>query len=302
MTIAINGTNAFTDLLGDEATEYVLKLGNLASRDILEPLTGLVVGALGQVEFTLTGRLAYEQLLKNIAQINHLHGFSALKLSDVVDVFNIITKFSIESEFSNLDYRSVYHLNPGDTLNCIVRPDSGLTRPVQIKFVEPVSTGLVDSLVNTNFTLQPGQDLVIPFNIKEDIPEGDKAISIVVMRSNDEYGQVAPLGTTRGFTVHSPAIVPAEPILNGAPQMSQVAVASYGINVVWSNMPNNYHFKSIKWTVDNPNFEISIVDQNNLSSIKASLKAGSEVDVGEIITITLEADEYTIKASTEVMS
>lgn len=80
MSIVIDGTNAFTDILGDSDTEYNLTLNNSAVVRMTEPLTGLVIEPQDSVEFTLVGDLAYQQLQSNIAQINELKGFTALGL------------------------------------------------------------------------------------------------------------------------------------------------------------------------------------------------------------------------------
>lgn len=80
MPTVINGTNALTDILGDSDNEYSLKVVNADSVNIHEPLTGLTFKALETTEFTLKGQMAYEQLLKNIEQINVLKGFEALVL------------------------------------------------------------------------------------------------------------------------------------------------------------------------------------------------------------------------------
>ncbi|WP_111896138.1 hypothetical protein [Acinetobacter sp. MB5] len=80
MSIVIDGTNAFTDILGDSDTEYNLTLNNSAVVRITEPLTGLVIEPQDSMEFILVGDLAYQQLQSNIAQINELKGFTALGL------------------------------------------------------------------------------------------------------------------------------------------------------------------------------------------------------------------------------
>ncbi|MCG2572057.1 hypothetical protein LVY74_00590 [Acinetobacter sp. ME22] len=80
MSIVINGTNAFTDILGDSDTEYNLTLNNKAVVRMTEPLTGLLIEPQDSVGFTLVGDLAYQQLQSNIAQINELKGFTALGL------------------------------------------------------------------------------------------------------------------------------------------------------------------------------------------------------------------------------
>lgn len=81
MPIVINGTNPFTDIVGDSNTEYSLTLKNSAVVRIIEPLTGLVIEPQSTVDFTLIGNLAYQQLQSNIAQINTLKGVSALTLA-----------------------------------------------------------------------------------------------------------------------------------------------------------------------------------------------------------------------------
>ncbi|MHA3062008.1 hypothetical protein ACX1N5_15255 [Acinetobacter sp. ANC 4636] len=81
MPIVINGTNPFTDILGDSDTEHNLALKNSAVVSISEPLTSLTIKPQGSAEFTLIGDLAYQQLQSNIAQINILKGISALTLA-----------------------------------------------------------------------------------------------------------------------------------------------------------------------------------------------------------------------------
>lgn len=83
MTI-FDGTNPILDAVGDEDTERLVTFESNYHLPITEPFTGTKIPAGDTVELTVIGDIAFEQITKNIAQINTLKKFNAITVTGEV--------------------------------------------------------------------------------------------------------------------------------------------------------------------------------------------------------------------------
>ena len=78
---SFNGTNPILAILGDTATEHEITVTNNTHLNYKEPLTGLNVPSYDNVVILVTGDVAAQDVVNNVAQHNALS-----PLNDVVTV------------------------------------------------------------------------------------------------------------------------------------------------------------------------------------------------------------------------
>lgn len=79
-----DGTNPLLNALGDAATVRNVTFVSNYHLPITEPLTKTLIPPGATVDLTVTGEIAFNQITKNIDQINALKKFNALNITSEV--------------------------------------------------------------------------------------------------------------------------------------------------------------------------------------------------------------------------